>query len=96
MASYTVSKRAGFDLDEIVEFTVKKWSVRQAARYLKDLHATFTFIAAQPAIGRPVERRPGLRRWEHMSHVVFYRPKGTGVTITRVLHEGMLPKLHWI
>ncbi|WP_420237095.1 type II toxin-antitoxin system RelE/ParE family toxin [Telmatobacter bradus] len=35
---------------------------------------------------------PGLRRHESGSHVIFYRLRPSGIRITRVLHQQMLPE----
>jgi antitoxin ParD1/3/4 len=38
--------------------------------------------------------RPGLLRWEHESHVVFFRKIESGVRIVRVLGERQQPERH--
>jgi len=43
-------------------------------------------------LGRSCDHiRPGLHRFEHEKHVVFYLLEQTGVRIVRVLHQSMLP-----
>ena len=50
-------------------------------------------LADNPSLGRACDNiRPGLRRMEHARHVVFYRQTPTGVLISRILHQRMLPE----
>jgi len=45
-------------------------------------------LADNPALGRSCDYiRPGLRRLEHDSHVVFYRQQLDGILISRILHR---------
>lgn len=87
MTTYRISQGACRDLDQIARYTIKKWGVEQAGRYADGLQTLCELIARQPALGRTVETRPGLRRTEHASHVVFYRVQAEGILITRVLHK---------
>jgi len=32
---------------------------------------------------------------EHRKHVIFYRPTGEGIHVIRILHQGMLPHIHF-
>jgi toxin ParE1/3/4 len=59
---------------------------------LTKLEDGFDLLAQNPSIGRPCDPiRPGLRRFEIGSHVVFYLSESEGVLVARVLHERMLP-----
>jgi toxin ParE1/3/4 len=49
-------------------------------------------LARNPGIGRACDSvNPGLRRFEHERHVVFYRIVTGGIRVSRVLHQRMLP-----
>jgi plasmid stabilization system protein ParE len=37
-------------------------------------------------------RRPGIRRVEHRSHVIFYSVEQNDVLVTRILHKHMLAR----
>jgi plasmid stabilization system protein ParE len=51
--------------------------------------------AGDPALGRLCEDiRPGLRRFEHGKHVLFYRQESRGILLSRILHQRMLPERH--
>jgi len=76
----------------ISDYTQSKWGATQAIKYVDSLLDCFQLLANSPALGRACEDiRPGLRRFEHERHVVFYRKHARGIRISRVLHKGMLP-----
>ena len=93
MPGYRLSKRAAEDLDEVLAFTIERWSAVQAEEYLRSLEVLFDTLVLQPRIGRIAATvRPDLRRLEHMSHVIFYRELTTGIRIERILHKSQALK----
>jgi toxin ParE1/3/4 len=95
MAAFRFSRRAEADLVSIANYTLRTWGKAQTARYLGDLEAFCRTLAGNPALGRPCDEvRPGLRRMDHGKHVVFYRQDRTGILISRILHQSMLPEKH--
>ena len=92
MAVYRFSGLAEADLHGIGNYTLRTFGEDQAARYLDDLETCCQTLADNPGIGRACDEvRPGLKRFEHARHVVFYRLESGGVLISRILHERMLP-----
>jgi toxin ParE1/3/4 len=88
MPSFRLSKRAAADIDEILAFTIERWGVEQAGKYLGGLDALFHIVASRPMMGRRAAQiRPDLRRIEHVSHIVFYKTLPQGISIERVLHK---------
>ena len=97
MGTYRLLRRAEADLADIVEYTVRTWGVEQAARYIDDLESCCEMLANRPRLGRlRDEFRPGLRRMERGRRVVFYRQDSRGITISRFLHQRMLPTRHML
>jgi len=95
LARYRLSKLAKLDLIEIAEYTVDRWGLEQADRYLDSLSRCFELLVSQPRIGRPCDRiRKGYRRIEHEKHVIFYLVGEEGIFISRILHQNMLPGKH--
>jgi toxin ParE1/3/4 len=93
VALFRFSRRAEDDLLSIGEYTLRTWDEDQAARYLTDLEACCLMLATNPALGRSCDDiRPGLRRMERGRHVVFYREDASGILISRILHQRMLPE----
>lgn len=92
MADVRLSTRAAADLGGIARNTIEIFGVEQARRYRDDLEACFRTLAENPRLGRSAERlRPGLRRFEHRSHAVFYMQNEDGILIVRILHVRMEP-----
>lgn len=97
MAEFRFSRRAEDDLLNIADYTLRRWGKIQAAHYLGELEECCQMLTDNPALGRPCDYiRTGLRRHEHGKHVLFYRQERSGILITRVLHQRMLPIRHAI
>jgi toxin ParE1/3/4 len=95
VAALRFSRRAESDLLGIGKFTLREWGRAQTIRHLTELDDRCQELAHNPSLGRNCDYiRPGLRRLEHGSHVVFYRRLRDGIFISRVLHQRMLPEKH--
>lgn len=95
MIRYRLSTLAELDLAEIADYTTDVWGADQAERYLNSLVDCFARIAQIPGSGRPsTSIQPGFRRIAQGKHVVFYKPSRSGVFISRILHQSMLPTRH--
>ena len=90
MAKYRLSVLADRDLGGIADYTIETFGLEQARRYGESLDTCFNLLADNPGIGRNAdELAPGLHRFNHQSHVIFYRPVPGKLLIVRVLHESM-------
>ena len=90
MAEYRLTSRAGADLAGIADYTIEAFGVEQARRYRDELEACFKSLAGNPRLGRDASQLvPGLRRFEHRSHTIFYAEEKQGVLTIRILHVGM-------
>jgi toxin ParE1/3/4 len=97
VAAFRFSRRAEADLLNIGKYTLRTWGKAQTVRYLRDLEDFCQTLADNPALGRACDDiRPGLRRLEHGKHVVFYRGERTGILVSRILHQSMLPDKHYM
>jgi toxin ParE1/3/4 len=91
------SQLATNDLSEIARYTLGEWGVEQTVRYMDQLEACCAKLVQMPYMGKACEEiRPGLRRMECGSHVVFYRQDELGILVSRILHKSMLPQKHSI
>jgi toxin ParE1/3/4 len=89
------SKEAEQDLDSIATYTIKPWGAAQADNYLAHLQTACEEIIPQNLQhAGVVDGRVELRRWRCEHHVIFFRMRGTGLEIVRILHERMLPLSH--
>ncbi|HQN50658.1 MAG TPA: type II toxin-antitoxin system RelE/ParE family toxin [Phenylobacterium sp.] len=88
--SYVLTPRAQSDIEDIWDFTVERWGVAQAERYVRQLQPTLEGVAARPRQGRACDDiRPGYFKIGSGSHLVFYRLTSDGIEIVRILHQSM-------
>jgi toxin ParE1/3/4 len=82
------SPRAEDDLYEIAIFTIERWSVEQADRYVAGLEEFCELISDFPGIGRACDEiAPRLKRMEHESHIIFFFPAEDGILVSRLFHK---------
>lgn len=87
---YRVAPRAERDLEDIWRYTANQWSADQAETYVMGLLEAMDALAQEPTLGRSAEDiRPGYRRQNAGSHVIFYKMASYGITVVRVLHQQM-------
>jgi toxin ParE1/3/4 len=92
MRKFRLSHLAEADLIDIGTYSLNKWGEDQTIRYIDALEACCRQLADNPQLGRPCDQiRPGLRRMEHGRHVIFYRIEPRGISVSRILHQRMLP-----
>ena len=85
-----LSPRAEGDVAEIWDYTAKRWGVRQAEAYLRQIKHHVTALADNRLHGRPCpEIRSGYYKYPSGSHVLFYRATDEGIQVIRILHERM-------
>jgi toxin ParE1/3/4 len=90
MKGYVLSPRAQKDIDDIWEYTVEHWNVRQAEIYLRQIRRAIETVAAEPNIARScADIRPGYWKYPEGSHVLFFRITDKGINVVRVLHSRM-------
>jgi toxin ParE1/3/4 len=90
MTSYVLSPRASADIEEIWDYTERRWDADQAERYSRVLKEGIEQVARDPRRGRPCDHiRSGYRKYPIGSHVLFFRVLEERVEIVRVLHQHM-------
>jgi toxin ParE1/3/4 len=90
MKGYVLSPRAQKDIDDIWEYRVEHWNVRQAEIYLRQIQRATETVAAEPNIARACDHiRPGYWKYPAGSHVLFFRITDKGISVVRVLHSRM-------
>lgn len=90
MSQVVLSPKAKSDLGGIWDYTLEKWGVEQAEKYVRELweeikrqardHSTSTGIS---------DVRPGYRKKRSGSHVIFFRLIEDGIDVIRILHQRM-------
>ena len=95
MGAFRLSRRAEADLLSIGIYTLRTWGEAQTIRYIDELEQCCRDLADNPISGRACDHiRPGLYRREIGKHVVFFRREFSGIMVSRILHERMLPERH--
>lgn len=91
MAKYKLTNKAVEDLTNIWNYTLEKWSEKQADKYYNMLVDNFNEIARNPGLGKNysdiIDSILGFRVGRH---IIFYRQvRDNEIEVTRILHEQM-------
>lgn len=91
MAGFYFTNRAVADLNQIWEYTIEKWSERQADKYYNELIKACDKISRNRNTGKRYGKIvPDLFGFHVNRHIIFFRRiKSDNVEITRILHESM-------
>ena len=90
MSRYVLSPRAQADIGDIWTYTVKRWNVDQAERYVRLIQTEIDVLASDPLRGRACDEiRPGYRKGYAGSHLIFYRVEDHRIDVVRILHQHM-------
>ena len=69
----------------------------QAERYAETLNGKIAVAAENPSFGANYSFvRDDLRRYECISHAIYYRTTSSGILVLRILHGRMDPGQHLI
>jgi toxin ParE1/3/4 len=83
------------DLIDIFLYGIEHFGPVQAERYAKTLNAKIDMAAEHPDFGADYGFViKGVRRYEVVSHAIYYRSTGAGILVLRVLHGRMDPARH--
>lgn len=97
MTKIEFTRDAERDLINIFLYGVEHFGPVQAERYVKTINAKIEMAAENPDFGADygfVIR--GTRRYEAVSHAVYYRSTRSGILVLRVLHGRMDPARHLV
>jgi toxin ParE1/3/4 len=91
MPDYKLTHKAVEDLTGIWNYTVEKWSEKQADKYYRLLIDNFDELSRNPGLGKSysdiIENILGFRVGRH---IIFYRIiQSNKIEILRILHEKM-------
>jgi len=91
MPDYKLTPKAVEDLTGIWNYTVEKWSEKQADKYYRLLIDNFDELSRNPGLGKSysdiIENILGFRVGRH---IIFYRIiQSNKIEILRILHEKM-------
>ncbi|MBN8578752.1 MAG: type II toxin-antitoxin system RelE/ParE family toxin [Cytophagales bacterium] len=88
--SYKISVKAAEDIDKIWWYTVQKWSIEQADRYVNLIFDEIEYVSKNSTQGRDFSHiRKNYRCSKVKSHLIFYKITEEGIEVIRVLHQRM-------
>lgn len=95
MAKSKLTLDAERDLIDVYLFGIEHFGHAQAARYAETINAKIPAAADNPSFGAEDNFvRNGLRRYECVSHAIYYKPTVSGILVLRILHGGLDPGQH--
>ena len=95
MTGIEITGDAEQDLIDIYLYGIEHFGLNQAERYSEILHAKIDTIAENPSFGSDYGFvRDGLRRYESVSHAIYFQRIAGGVRVLRILHGRMDPGRH--
>ncbi|MDX9852768.1 MAG: type II toxin-antitoxin system RelE/ParE family toxin [Tenuifilaceae bacterium] len=91
MAKFRLTNKAVYDLTQIWNYTVDKWSEKQADKYYLMLIDNCNEVACNPELGKNyLGVTENLLGFKAGRHIIFYRIiEEDEVEIIRILHEQM-------
>ena len=97
MTEVLLRPQAESDMDELADYTIKRWNREQARSYVTTLRADIARLAEFPD-RFPVHEPTGLglRRMRSGHHFVYYLAGEAMVDVVRILHERRDPTRHLV
>ncbi|NMN95870.1 type II toxin-antitoxin system RelE/ParE family toxin [Antrihabitans stalactiti] len=91
MSKFVLAPAAKADLENIWDYTEKRWNAAQAEEYIRELQRGIERAAANPRIGKACDEiRKGYFKLSVGSHVLFYRATvEETIDVVRILHQRM-------
>jgi toxin ParE1/3/4 len=94
MKALTYSARAQSDIDAIWEYSVERWGIDQAERYVREIKSQCNALAFGHKRGTAANVRPGYLKRPCGSHVIYYRDLPDGLEVIRILHAAQDVERH--
>jgi toxin ParE1/3/4 len=90
MSRVTLTPKAKADLYDIWDFTIARWGMVQAEKYVRDLWAAMEQQVSDLANSIDIgDVRPGYRKVRAGSHIIFFKVINDGIDVVRILHQKM-------
>lgn len=82
---------AELDLEKIWKYTSIKWSVKQANKYIDEIHNSILYLSNNPkSCSENLEINPAVRIYPCQSHLIVYIINdNSSISIIRILHKRM-------
>ena len=94
-AGYALTPAAQADLEEIWDYSARRWGEAQAERYTRDIQTACQALVDGTIVGRSADDiRPGYSKIAVGSHVMYFLVRSGRVEIVRILHQRMNIERH--
>ncbi|SFR55612.1 type II toxin-antitoxin system RelE/ParE family toxin [Thiomicrospira sp. ALE5] len=89
--------KAHDDLSDIWNYTCQQWGTAQAETYIRNIWQTIESLKSNYNASQHIDFvRTGYRKIQAGSHVIFFKPTTTSITIIRTLHQQMDIERHLV
>ena len=87
MANYKLTQQADADFQQIFEYGIERFGLKQAEKYIVGMEHRFSEIAANPLLYNAVDAiRQGYRRSVYGSHSIYYLiTQDKSILVVRIL-----------
>ena len=90
MLNYSLTEQAGYDLENITDYTLKSWGFNQVEKYLNGFAELAKNLSKTPNLGKNCnDLVDNLLCFPYESHIIYYVKKNNDITIIRILHKRM-------
>lgn len=90
MSRVTLTPKAKADLDDIWGFTLARWGMDQAEKYVRGLWAVMEKQVSDLTNSTDIsDVRRGYRKVSSGSHIIFFKVTPGGIDVVRILHQKM-------
>lgn len=87
---YLISEAADKDIEKLLQGSVLDFGLGQTEVYFDSLKSCLLLLSDNPELGRTAsDIAHNYRRFNHQSHVIFYRAHQQDILIIRILHKAM-------
>lgn len=87
---FKLRPKAHSDLENIYTYSIQKWGLSRAEKYIRDLEMGFESLIQNDTLGLDYSHvSKNLRSFPVVSHIIYYKKTLYGVIIIRVLHKSM-------
>lgn len=87
MRGHVLTRRATRDLNGVFDYTLERWDMAQARKYVLDIEGSFQQIVQDPDIGlHRMHRSAPFRMVREQSHFIVYDVHGGWIVIAAVPH----------
>lgn len=85
-----LSPKAIMDLEDIFDYTTKKWSYIQAEKYQDEIYFRIMEVVKNPEMGKTYYFKSGnYKNVKANRHLIFYKIDNKDCIVVRILHERM-------